>query len=79
LLIDDTDPVHAVSVTQLSTHRLEMVIDEGRYHQIRRMLGAVGNRVETLHRQQVGNLILGEDLQEGTWQSIALEQVVMSA
>lgn len=79
LLIDDTDPVHAVSVTQLGTHRLEMVIDEGRYHQIRRMLGAVGNRVETLHRQQVGNLILGEDLQEGTWQSIALEQVMMSA
>jgi 16S rRNA pseudouridine516 synthase len=70
LLVDDPDPVHAVSVTQLETHRLEMVIDEGRYHQV------VGNRVESLHRRQFGNLVLGEDLQEGKWRAIALESVV---
>jgi 16S rRNA pseudouridine516 synthase len=79
LLNDDLVPVQAVSVTQLDTHQLEMVIDEGRYHQIRRMLGAVGNRVETLHRQQVGSFILPELLAEGKWQDILLAQVIPSS
>ena len=76
LLNDDPHPVQAVSVTQLGTHQLEMVIDEGRYHQIRRMLGAVGNRVETLHRQQFGDLILPVSLEIGAWESVSLDQIV---
>jgi 16S rRNA U516 pseudouridylate synthase RsuA-like enzyme len=43
------------------------------------MLGAVGNRVETLHRQQVGSFILPELLAEGKWQDILLAQVIPSS
>lgn len=43
-----------------------MILSEGRFHQIRRMFGSLGNEVKTLHRFQTGNLPLG-DLEEGTW------------
>lgn len=41
-----------------------MVLQEGRYHQIRRMFGTIGNHVETLHRFQIGGLTI-TDLPEG--------------
>ncbi len=43
-----------------------MVLEEGRYHQIRRMFGALGNHVTALHRFQTGGLALG-DLPEGQY------------
>jgi 16S rRNA pseudouridine516 synthase len=76
LLNNDPDPVQVVSVEQLASHALLMVIDEGRYHQVRRMLGAVGNRVERLHRRQFGLLTLPDDLAEGQWQSVSLAEII---
>ncbi len=40
-------------------------LHEGRYHQVRRMMAAVGNHVETLHRVAIGGLILPENLVSG--------------
>ncbi len=53
-----------LEVTGEKTARLTLY--EGRYHQVRRMLAAVGNHVETLHRAQMGDLTLG-DLKPGKW------------
>jgi 16S rRNA pseudouridine516 synthase len=44
-----------------------LVISEGRYHQVRRMFAAVGNHVETLHRDRIGGLELPADLAPGQW------------
>ncbi len=43
-----------------------MVLQEGRYHQIRRMFATIGNHVESLHRFRLGNLEIG-DMQEGEY------------
>ncbi len=48
----------ATEVQQLAEHELQMTIHQGVYHQVKRMLAAVGNKVEQLHRQQVGALQL---------------------
>ncbi len=40
-------------------------VHEGRYHQVRRMFAAVGNHVETLHRESIGGLALPADLEPG--------------
>jgi 16S rRNA pseudouridine516 synthase len=40
---------------------------EGKYHQVKRMMAAVGNRVESLHRPQFGALALPADLAPGQW------------
>jgi 16S rRNA pseudouridine516 synthase len=47
-----------------------MELQEGRYHQIRRMFSALGYHVETLHRLQIGQLALG-DLSEGQFRVLS--------
>ncbi|MCL2345059.1 MAG: hypothetical protein FWC58_04300, partial [Desulfobulbus sp.] len=42
-------------------------LTEGKYHQVKRMLAAVGNRVAALHRETVGGLTLPDDLPPGQW------------
>lgn len=46
---------------------LRLTLLEGKYHQVKRMVAAVGNRVEALHRPQFGALALPEDLKPGDW------------
>lgn len=44
-----------------------LTLHEGRYHQVRRMFAAIGNHVEALHRDQIGDFDLPEDLPAGQW------------
>ena len=44
-----------------------LTVTEGRYHQVRRMFAALGNHVETLHRDRMGGLTLPADLQPGDY------------
>lgn len=55
-------------LSQLDTHQCRMAIDQGVYHQVKRMFAAVGNRVQQLHRDQIGDLSLDQlDLAVGEW------------
>jgi 16S rRNA pseudouridine516 synthase len=71
VLHDAPEPVRALEVQLLDDHQLTLVIDQGRYHQVKRMLAAVGNRVEALHRVAMGSLRLDtpplDALQPGEW------------
>ena len=51
-----------------------VTIHEGRYHQVKRMFHAVGNRVMSLHRERIGPLALG-DLAVGKCRRLSLEEV----
>ena len=67
----------ATDVKCLDEKHLQMVIHQGVYHQVKRMLAAVGNRVETLHRQQIGELNLQDlALAEGQWCYLTEAQVL---
>jgi 16S rRNA pseudouridine516 synthase len=46
---------------------LRLTLVEGKYHQVKRMVAAVGNRVEALHRPRFGALTLPDDLAPGQW------------
>lgn len=71
VVLDDAPaPVRAAACTQTGTHTLELTLTEGRYHQVKRMLAAVSNRVEALHRQAFGALELPADLAPGQWRWI---------
>lgn len=51
-----------------------LVLHEGRYHQVRRMFAAVGNHVISLERTHTGNLSLASlNLQVGEYQTIEVE------
>lgn len=53
---------------------VELIITEGRNHQVKRMLSAVGYPVIALHRQQFGPLEVG-DLQRGQWRELTEAEV----
>ena len=64
----------ATDVEQIAEHEMQMAIHQGVYHQVKRMLAAVGNKVEKLHRQQIGLLKL-QDLGEGEWIYLTESQI----
>ncbi|MBS7350602.1 MAG: pseudouridine synthase [Comamonas sp.] len=67
VLDDSPRPVQAQACEQLADCQLDLTLTEGKYHQVKRMLAAVGNRVEQLHRWQIGQLCLPVDLPPGQW------------
>ena len=67
VLDDDPKPVRAAACEAVSEFHLRLTLTEGKYHQVKRMLAAVGNRVEGLHRSQIGDLPLPQDLLPGQW------------
>jgi 16S rRNA pseudouridine516 synthase len=68
LLHGETKPVAAVAARARGTHTLELTVLEGKYHQVKRMVAASGNRVEALHRERIGGFALPAGLPEGAWQ-----------
>ncbi|WP_240220384.1 16S rRNA pseudouridine(516) synthase RsuA [Rheinheimera hassiensis] len=52
-----------------------LTIHEGRYHQVKRMFAAIGNKVERLHREKVGGLQLPDDLAEGEYRALNQQQL----
>jgi 16S rRNA pseudouridine516 synthase len=67
VLNDDPLPVKAAACEQVGTHQLHLTLTEGKYHQVKRMLGAVGHKVVGLHRSRMGGLVLPADLAPGQW------------
>ena len=67
VLDDDPRPVRAAKVERRTTFTLNLTLTEGKYHQVKRMLAAVGNRVERLHRSAFGALTLPPGLAPGQW------------
>lgn len=78
VLNDDPKPVRAASARTLEDGRLEMVLTEGKYHQVKRMVAATGNRVVALHRSAFGALGLPPDLAPGRWAWIADPAVIFA-
>ena len=67
-LHDETLPLAAVTCRIIETHQLEIVLEEGKYHQVKRMLAAAGNHCTALRRSQIGGLKLDTlGLAEGEW------------
>jgi 16S rRNA pseudouridine516 synthase len=52
-----------------------VTLTEGRYHQVKRMFAAIGNRVELLHRERIGSIELDPDLELGEYRELTEEEV----
>ncbi|PIP80851.1 MAG: 16S rRNA pseudouridine(516) synthase, partial [Gammaproteobacteria bacterium CG22_combo_CG10-13_8_21_14_all_40_8] len=50
-------------------------IQEGRYHQVKRMFASVGNHVVQLHRTQIGKVALDKDLGLGEWRHLTQAEI----
>jgi 16S rRNA pseudouridine516 synthase len=67
VLHDDPAPVRAAACEVLDAHTLRLTLVDGRYHQVKRMVAAVANRCEALHRESFGPWVLPADLPPGHW------------
>ena len=54
---------------------MNLTISEGRYHQVKRMFAALGNKVEALHRWRIGDIVLDESLEEGEYRGLSDEEI----
>lgn len=71
LLQGEKEPCRPARLTILDEHRAEVVLTEGRYHQVRRMFAACGHHVETLHRTRFGDYTC-EMLEPGEWMDVPM-------
>jgi len=75
-LNDEPAPLAALICNKLAEHQLEIVLEQGKYHQVKRMLAAAGNHCVALNRSQVGKLKLDElGLELGDWCYLSKEQM----
>jgi len=76
LLESEKEPLAPAVLDVLGPRHARLTVTEGRYHQVRRMFAAAGNRVETLQRVSVGKLALGE-LPAGEWRALDADEVAL--
>jgi 16S rRNA pseudouridine516 synthase len=78
VLDDDPKPVRAAACEKTGEHQLSLTLTEGKYHQVKRMIAAVGNRVEDvggLHRARIGSLELPADMKPGQWRWLTTQDL----
>jgi 16S rRNA pseudouridine516 synthase len=77
-LHDEPAPLAAETCRMIDTHHLEIVLEQGKYHQVKRMLAAAGNHCTALNRSQIGNLKLNDlDLAAGEWCYLDAQQLAL--
>lgn len=59
----------------LDEHHARLTITEGKYHQVKRMFAATGNKVVELHRERIGGIVLDADLEEGEYRPLTAQEI----
>lgn len=75
LLRNESKPTLPAKVVKVGEQRIELSIQEGKYHQVKRMLAAVDNHVVSLHRQQIGSILLDSTLLPGEYRALHQEEI----
>lgn len=76
LLLEGEDkPTQPADLEWLSDQEARLTIFEGKYHQVKRMFAALGNRVEALHRESIGDIVLDTTLAPGEWRELSQAEV----
>ena len=74
MLKDEEKPTLPATVVICSETHIELTINEGRYHQVKRMLAAVGNHVKGLHRLRIGEITLDPALAPGQYRELTEDE-----
>ncbi|MET0071254.1 MAG: 16S rRNA pseudouridine(516) synthase RsuA [Candidatus Thiodiazotropha sp.] len=77
LLRGESKPTRPAMIERLSESELRLAITEGRYHQVKRMFAALGNRVLALHRESIGELQLDQTLEPGAYRPLLPQEIAL--
>ena len=75
VLHSETKPTKPAQLERISDTEVLLTISEGKYHQVKRMFAALGNRVTGLHREQVGEIRLDATLAPGQWRYLTTAEI----
>jgi len=75
MLDGEKKPTLPAQLKRISATEVELCIQEGRYHQVKRMFAALGNAVVSLHRQAIGPVSLDDALALGDYRSLSEAEV----
>lgn len=75
MLRGEKAPTKPAELEIVSPTECLLTIHEGRYHQVKRMFAAIGNKVVKLHRERVGPLTLDSSLTEAEYRHLTAEEV----
>lgn len=75
LLRGEKQPTRPAKIEILDDYNLNLTISEGRYHQVKRMFAALGNKVAALHRWRIGNILLDNELPEGSFRPLSADEI----
>lgn len=78
ILRGEDKPLLPAKMEAIDEKEALITLEEGRYHQVRRMFAAAGNHVVSLKRISIGNLQLPDDLEEGTWKTLSTDEIEMA-
>ena len=74
-LHNEKDLTKPAVLEQITPTEVRLTISEGRYHQVKRMFAAVGNRVVGLHRERIGEIALDPTLEPGEYRPLTEEEI----
>ncbi len=77
LLRGETKPTLPAELIVDEPDQLQILIQEGRYHQVKRMFAALGNKVVRLHREQIGALALDRGLEPGQYRALNDDEIAL--
>ena len=75
LLRGEKEPTKPATLEILDDYNVNLTLSEGRYHQVKRMFAALGNKVVALHRWKIGDVVLDKHLAEGEFRPLAEEEI----
>jgi 16S rRNA pseudouridine516 synthase len=75
ITLDDGYRCMPAEFIDLGDNEAYIIIREGKFHQVKRMMEAVGCNVTFLKRISFGNLVLDESLKEGKWRHLTSEEI----
>ena len=73
-MVIDKVMTRKAKVKRLLKNKFKIVLKEGKNRQIRKMVGKIGNRVDSLKRVRIANISL-ENLKEGKWRYLTKKEI----
>ena len=74
MLEDEYDKTKPAELSFSDATHAKLVLTEGKYHQVKRMMGYFGNKVIELHRARIGNITLA-GLEKGESRFLTAEEI----
>lgn len=74
-LTGEVRPTKPAQLMIVDDYTARLTIAEGKYHQVKRMFAATGNKVDTLHRERIGPIVLDDALEPGEYRALTASEV----